>query len=74
MQTRPAKNDQIKMIIKGTSPSIYNKLRRMTSMITDFRQLRETVMDIKEEEAESRKYYGQLGGPLGDLLEQKSAL
>ena len=37
MQTRPAEKDQITVIIKGTKPSIYNKLRRMTSMITDFR-------------------------------------
>ena len=48
MQTRPAEKDQIKMIIKDTRPSIYNKSRRMTSMITDFRQLREIVMDIEE--------------------------
>ena len=47
------------MIIKGTKTSIYGKLRRMASMITDFRQLRETVMDIEEEEAENRKFYGQ---------------
>ena len=33
MQTRPSEKDQIKMIIK---PSIYGKLRRMTSMIGDF--------------------------------------
>ena len=46
------------MIIKGTKPSIYGKLRRMTSMIGDFRQLRETVLDIEEEEAENRKLYG----------------
>ena len=36
-------------------------------MITNFRQLRETVMDIEEEEAENRKFYGQnmrtFGGP-----------
>ena len=36
-------------------------------MISDFRQLRETVMDIEEEEAENRKFYGQnwrtFGGP-----------
>ena len=36
MQTRPSEKDQIKMIIKGTKPSIYGKLRRMTSMIADF--------------------------------------
>ena len=47
------------MIIKGTKPSIYNKLKRMTLMIGDFRQLRETVMDIKEDEAENRKFCGQ---------------
>ena len=28
-------------------------------MIADFRQLRETVMDIEEEEAENRKFYSQ---------------
>ena len=32
-------------------------------MITDFRQLREIVMDIEEEEAKSRKYYGQARRP-----------
>ena len=63
MLTLPAEKDQIKMIIKGTRPSIYNKLRRMTSMITDFRQLREIVMDIEEEEAESQKYYSQARRP-----------
>ena len=53
IQTRPSEKDQIKMIIKGTKPSIYGKLRRMTLVITDFRQLREMVMDIEEEEAEN---------------------
>ena len=57
MQTRPSEKDQIKKIIKGTKPFIYGKLRRMTSMIADFRQLRETVMDIEEEEAENKKFY-----------------
>ena len=46
------------MIIRGTKPSIYGKLRKMTSMIGDFRQLRETVMDFEEEEAENMKFYG----------------
>ena len=36
-------------------------------MIMDFRQLRETVMNIEEEEAENRKFYGHnrknFGGP-----------
>ena len=59
MRSRPSEKDQIKMIIKGTKPSIYNKLRRMTSMISDFRQLTETVMDIEEEEAENKKSRGQ---------------
>ena len=41
----------------------------MPLMITDFRQLRETVMDIEEEEAENRKFYSlnkrAVGGPSG---------
>ena len=64
MQTRSAEKDQIKMIIKDTRPSIYNKLRRMTSMITDFCQLREIVIDIKEEVAENLKYYSQTRRPV----------
>ena len=36
MQTRPLEKDQIKMIVKGTKPPIYSKLRRMTSMISNF--------------------------------------
>ena len=67
MQTRPLEMDQIKMIIKGTKPSIYSKLRRMTSMISNFQQLRETVMDIEEMEDEHRKFHSQnrntTGGP-----------
>lgn len=69
MQTGPSENEQIKIIIKGTETSIYNKLRRMTSMISNFRQLRETIMDIEEEEAENRKFHGKnrkaTEGPLG---------
>ena len=65
MQTRPSEKDQIKMIIKGTKPSIFAKLRRMTSMIADFRQLRETVMDIEEEEAENKTFYGLNRRPIG---------
>ena len=57
MQTRPSEKDQIKMIIKGTKPFIYNRMRRMTSMITDFKQLKEAVMDIEEEEAENKKFH-----------------
>ena len=67
MQTRPSEKDQIKMIIKGTKPYIYSKLRRMTSMIVDFRQLRETVMDIEEEEAENRKFFGLNRRPVGGM-------
>ena len=67
MQTRPSERDQIKMIVKGTKPSIYRKLRRMTSMISNFQQLRETVMDIEEIEDEHRKFHSQnrntTGGP-----------
>ena len=37
MQTRPSEKNQIKMIINGSKPSIYNKLMRMTSMISDVR-------------------------------------
>lgn len=59
IQTRHSEKDHIKMIIKGTKPSIYNKPRRMTSMISNFRQLKETVMDIEEEEAENKKLHGQ---------------
>ena len=73
MQARPSEKDQIKMVIKGTKPSIYSKLRRMTSMIGDFRQLRETVMDIEEEEVENRKFYGQNRRIFGGLSETKPA-
>lgn len=59
MQTRPIEKDQIKMIIKGTKPFIYNRMRRMTSVIADFKQLKETVMDIEEEEAKNRKFRRQ---------------
>ena len=59
MQTRPSEEDQVKMIIKGTKPSTYNQLRRMTSMITNFQQLRETVMDIEEMEDENHKLHYQ---------------
>ena len=40
-------------------------------MITDFRQLRETVMDIEEEEAENRKFYGQNRKTFGGHSETK---
>ena len=67
MQTRPTEKDQIKMIVKGTKPSIYSKLRRMTSMISNFQQLREIVMDIEEMEDENRKFHSRNrnthGGP-----------
>ena len=67
MQTRPSEKDQIKMIVKGTKPSIYNKLRRMTYMISNFQQLREIVMDIEEMEDENDKFHSQNrntdGGP-----------
>ena len=36
MQARPLEKDQKEMIVKGTKPSIYNQLRRMTSMISNF--------------------------------------
>ena len=52
------------MIVKGTKPSIYSKLRRMTP---NFQQLRETVMDIEEMEDENHKFHSQnrntAGGP-----------
>ena len=67
MHTRPSEKDQIKMIVKGTKPSIYSKLRRMTSMISNFQQLRETVVDIEEIEDENHKFHSQnrntAGGP-----------
>ena len=67
MQTRPSEKDQIKMIVKGTKPSIYSKLRRMTSVISNFQQLRETVMDIEEMKDENHKFRDQnrntTGGP-----------
>ena len=58
MQTWPSEKDQIKMIVNGTKPSIYSKLMRMTFMISNFQQLRETVMDIEEMEDEHRKFHG----------------
>ena len=59
IQTQPSEKDQIKIIVKGSKPSIYNKLRRMTSMISNFQQLREIVMDIEEMEDEHRKFHDQ---------------
>ena len=53
------------MIVKGTKPSIYNKLRRMTYMISNFQQLRETIMDIEEMEDEHRKFHCQNGNTTG---------
>ena len=67
MQTWPSEKDQIKMIVRGTKPSIYSKLRRMTSIISNFQQLRETVMDIEEMEDENHKFHSHnkntTGGP-----------
>ena len=67
MQTRPAEKNQIKMIIKSTTHSIYSKQKRMTSVISNFQQLRETVMDIEEMEDENHKFHSQnrntAGGP-----------
>ena len=59
------------MIIKGTRSTICNKLRRITSIITNFRQLRELVMDIEEGDAKSRKYYGQARKPTRGPSETK---
>ena len=59
MQTRPSENDQIKMIVKGTKPSIYSKPRRMTSMISNFQQLRETIMDIEDMDDENHKFHSR---------------
>ena len=67
MQTRPSEKDQIKMIVKGTKPPIYSKLRRMTSMISNFQQLREAIMEIVEMEDENHKFHSRNrntpGGP-----------
>ena len=42
-------------------------------MIGDFQQLRETVMDIEEEEVENRKFYGQNRRTFGGPSETKPA-
>ena len=72
MQTRPSEKDQIKMIVKGTKPPIYSKLRRMTSMISNFQQLRETVMDIEEMEDENHKFHSRNRNTTGEPSWTKS--